>query len=53
MFASREANTERYLRYWEAYGTGDRANDPVLARMADSPEATGLLRRWVAMTLRR
>ncbi|MDP6944709.1 MAG: type 1 glutamine amidotransferase, partial [Myxococcota bacterium] len=48
---TRDANTERYLRYWEAYGTGDKANDPVLARMADSPEATGLLRRWAALTL--
>lgn len=48
---TREANTERYLRYWEAYGTGDRSDDPVLARMKDSPEATGLLRRWVALEL--
>jgi GMP synthase (glutamine-hydrolysing) len=44
-------NTERYLRYWDAYGTGDRDNDPVLARMADSPDATALLSRWVEMTL--
>ena len=48
---TREANTERYLRYWEAYGNGDRANDPVLARMADSPDSTALLSRWVQMTL--
>ena len=48
---TRAANTERYLRYWEAYGTGDRDNDPVLARMAESPESTALLSRWVAMTL--
>jgi len=48
---TREANTERYLRYWEAYCTGDTADDPVLARMKDSPEATALLRRWVALEL--
>lgn len=48
---TRAANTERYLRYWDAYGTGDRDNDPVLARMADSPESTALLSRWVEMTL--
>ena len=49
---TRQANTERYLRYWEAYGTGDKENDPVLARMADSPESTALLSRWVEMTLK-
>jgi len=48
---TREANTERYLRYWDAYGTGDKTNDPVLARMADSPDSTALLSRWVEMTL--
>ena len=48
---TRAANTERYLRYWEAYGNGDKDNDPVLARMADSPESTALLTRWVEMTL--
>lgn len=49
---TRQANTERYLRYWEAYGTGDKENDPVLARMAESPESTALLSRWVEMTLK-
>ncbi len=48
---TREANTERYLRYWEAYGTGDATNDPVLARMADSPLATALLPRWARLNL--
>mgnify|MGYP002875844724 CR=1 FL=1 len=50
---TRAANTERYLRYWDAYGTGDKENDPVLARMAESPESTALLSRWVEMTLPR
>ena len=48
---TRTTNTERYLRYWEAYGTGNQDDDPVLARMAESPEATALLSRWAEMTL--
>ena len=49
---TRKANTERYLRYWEAYGTGNKDDDPVLKRMAESPESTALLTRWVEMTLK-
>ena len=49
---TRQDNTQRYLRYWEAYGSGDPDNDPVLERMADSPHSTALLRRWVALTLK-
>ena len=48
---TRRDNTQRYLRYWEAYGSGDPDNDPVLERMNDSPQSTALLRRWVAQTL--
>lgn len=44
-------NTERYLRYWESYGSGDPSDDPVLASMAPTPDASALLRRWVVEEL--
>jgi len=45
---SREANLHRYMRYKEAYirSGGDTDADTVTETMADSPEATDLLRRW-------
>ena len=47
----REANTARYLRYWEEYGTGDASDDPGLRSMRDTPEASALLPRWVEQEL--
>jgi len=45
---SRRTNTDRYLRYWEhAGGEGQPEDDPVMQTMAESPEASALLRRWL------
>ena len=43
----KQDNIDRYLRYWEEYGSGDPGNDPVMRSMDDSPEASELLPRWV------
>lgn len=43
----KQDNIDRYLRYWEEYGSGDPGNDPVMRTMDDSPEASELLPRWV------
>ena len=43
----KQDNIDRYLRYWEEYGSGDPGNDPVLRSMDESPEASALLPRWV------
>jgi GMP synthase (glutamine-hydrolysing) len=46
----REANTLRYMRYlanYRAKGISSDADDPVLRRLAESPQATALLPRWV------
>ncbi len=48
---TRETNTERYLRYWDSYGSGDVEDDPVLASMAATPGASALLSRWVVEEL--
>jgi len=43
----KQDNIDRYLRYWEEYGSGDPGNDPVMRSMDESPEASALLPRWV------
>jgi hypothetical protein len=43
----KQDNINRYLRYWEEYGSGDPGNDPVMRSMDDSPAASELLPRWV------
>jgi GMP synthase (glutamine-hydrolysing) len=44
---NKQDNINRYLRYWEEYGSGDPGNDPVMRSMDDSPAASELLPRWV------
>ena len=48
---TKEANIARYLRYWDEYGDGDPADDPILKSMKDTPQASALLPRWVAEEL--
>ncbi len=48
----KQDNIDRYLRYWEEYGSGDPGNDPVMRSMDDSPEASALLPRWAEDELR-
>ena len=48
----KQDNIDRYLRYWEEYGSGDPGNDPVMRSMDESPEASELLPRWVRQELR-
>jgi len=48
---NKEANITRYLRYWDEYGSGDPADDPILQSMQDTPSASALLPRWVAQEL--
>ncbi|MEE2779952.1 MAG: gamma-glutamyl-gamma-aminobutyrate hydrolase family protein [Myxococcota bacterium] len=48
---TKEANIARYLRYWDEYGDGDPADDPILKSMQDTPEASALLPRWVSEEL--
>lgn len=43
---NKQDNIDRYLRYWEEYGSGDPGNDPVMRSMDDSPAASELLPRW-------
>ena len=48
---AKQDNIDRYLRYWEEYGSGDPGCDPVMQSMADSPEASALLPRWATEEL--
>jgi GMP synthase (glutamine-hydrolysing) len=48
---AKQDNIDRYLRYWEEYGSGDPGCDPVMQSMAESPEAYELLPRWAASEL--
>jgi GMP synthase (glutamine-hydrolysing) len=45
----RDANTMRYLRYQAGYSANNATEpeDEVLSSMADTPQASDLLRRWV------
>jgi GMP synthase (glutamine-hydrolysing) len=48
---AKQDNINRYLRYWEEYGSGDPGCDPVMQSMAESPEAYELLPRWAETEL--
>jgi len=50
---AKQDNIDRYLRYWEEYGSGDPGADPVMRSMAESPDASALLPRWAAQLTRK
>lgn len=45
------AQTTRYLSYRDSYGPGDVPDDPILRSIRETPEASGLLRRWLETDL--